>query len=56
MWCERLEVQEEARDAETLTPLPSGSLCVLRGCPYNLTSEANKSSSGDTPQSRGQET
>ena len=26
MWCEGLEAQEEAGDAETLTPLPPGSL------------------------------
>lgn len=41
MWCEGLKAQEEAGDAETLTPLPPGSLYVLRrGCPYNLPSEA----------------
>lgn len=42
MWCEGLEAQEEAGDAETLTPLPPGSLCVLRGRPYNLPSEAKQ--------------
>lgn len=42
MWCEGLEAQEEAGDAETLMPLPPGSLYVLRGRPYNLPSEAKQ--------------
>lgn len=43
MWCEGLKAQEEARDAETLTRLPPGSLYVLRrGRPYNLPGEAKQ--------------
>lgn len=55
MWCEGLKAQEEAGDAETLTPLPGSPRLEGGAVPTTCQVRQSKSSSGAIRQLRGQE-